>query len=144
MIVMQGGPGGGGNRSGGGRRQFRGNFDPSQMDTTKLDPEARARMRDFQTKRLERKAKGGSAVVEATPRWVLVKEKDKITPKQVLAGIFNLDNTEIISGLSEGEEVIAQPTSMLAKEREEMQRRFRSIGGIPGMSGGSSGASGRR
>ncbi|MGH8004403.1 MAG: efflux RND transporter periplasmic adaptor subunit, partial [Limisphaerales bacterium] len=140
MIVVQGGPGGGGsgNRSGGGRRQFRGN-----MDTTKMDPETRARMRDFQAKKAQRKATGDAAQVEATPRWVLLKEKDKITPKQVLAGISNLDNTEIISGLSEGEEVIAQPTSMLAKEREEMMRRFRSLGGIPGMSG-SSGGSGRR
>lgn len=142
MIVVQGGPGGGGGggRSGGGRRQFREN-----MDTTKMEPETRARMRDFQAKRAERKAKGDSAGVEATSRWVLVKDKNKITPKQVLAGISNLDNTEIISGLSEGEEVIAQPTSMLAKDREQMMQRFRSMGGIPGMSGGSSsGASGRR
>ena len=77
-----------------------------------------------------------------TPRWVLVKEKDKITPKRVMAGISSLDNTEILAGLSEGEEVIAQPTSMLAKEREQMMQRFRSFGGIPGMSGSS--GSGRR
>lgn len=139
MVVVQGGSGGGsGGRSGGGRRQFRGN-----MDTTKMDPETRERMREFQAKRAERKAKGDSSGVEATSRWVLVKEKDKITPKQVLAGISNLDNTEIVSGLTEGEEVIAQPTSMLAKEREEMMQRFRSFGGIPGMSSGS-GGSGRR
>ncbi|MCI0331482.1 MAG: efflux RND transporter periplasmic adaptor subunit [candidate division Zixibacteria bacterium] len=144
VIVMQGGPGGGGSgRAGGGNRQVRRNFDPSKMDTTKMGPETRARMREFSAKRAERKAKGDSAGVEATPRWVLVKEKDKITPKQVLAGISNLDNTEIISGLSEGKEVIAQPTSMLAKEREAMMQRFRSFGGIPGMSGGS-GTSGRR
>jgi len=142
MVVLQGGPGGGGsgNRSGGGRRQFRGN-----MNTTKMDPETRARMRDFQAKRAERKAKGDSAVVEATPRLVLVKTGAKIEPKQVTAGISNLDNTEIIFGLSEGDEVIAQPTSMLAKDREQMMQRFRSMSGIPGMSGGgSSGASGRR
>jgi len=139
MVVMQQG-GGGGNRSGGPRRQFRGN-----MDTTKMDPETKARMREFQAKRAERKAKGDSTGVEATPRWVLVKEKSKIIPRQVLAGISNLDNTEVISGLSEGEEVIAQPTSMLAKEREQMMQRFRSMGGIPGMSSGSgSGAGGRR
>ncbi len=140
IVVQQGGPGGGGggNRSGGGRRQFRGS-----IDTTKMDPETKARMREFQAKRAEWKAKGGDATeVEAIPHWVLVKEKEKITPKQVLAGISNLDNTEIISGLSEGEEVIAQPTSMLAKEREAMMQRFRSMGGIPGMSGSS--GSGRR
>ncbi|HLG93517.1 MAG TPA: efflux RND transporter periplasmic adaptor subunit, partial [candidate division Zixibacteria bacterium] len=139
MIVVQGGAGSGssGNRSGGGRRQFRGN-----IDTTKMDPETRARMREFQAKKAERKAKGDSVQVEALLRWVLVKEKSNITPKQVLAGISNLDNTEIISGLTEGEEVIAQPTSMLAKEREQMMQRFRSFGGIPGMSGSS--GSGRR
>ncbi|MCI0596470.1 MAG: efflux RND transporter periplasmic adaptor subunit [candidate division Zixibacteria bacterium] len=140
VVVQQGSPGGGssGGRSGGGRRQFRGN-----IDTTKIDPETKARLREFQAKRSERKAKGDSSGVEATSRWVLVKEKDQITPKQVLAGISNLDNTEIISGLAEGEEVIAQPTSMLAEQREAMLRRFRSMSGIPGMSGGSSG-SGRR
>ncbi|HEU4436528.1 MAG TPA: hypothetical protein VFR89_03615, partial [candidate division Zixibacteria bacterium] len=135
VVVQQGGPGGGGGGRSGGSRQTRRNFDPSKMDTTTLDPEAKARMREFQAKLAERKAKGG-AEVEAARRWVLVKEGSKITPKQVLAGISNLDQTEIIAGLDEGAEVIAQPTSMLAKEREEMMQRFRSFGGIPGMGGG--------
>jgi hypothetical protein len=99
-------------------------------------------MREFQSKLAERKAKGGTEV-EAARRWVLVKEGSKITPKQVLAGISNLDQTEIISGLEEGAEVIAQPTSMLAEQREAMMQRFRSMSGIPGMSGGS-GTGGRR
>ncbi|MGE5693038.1 MAG: efflux RND transporter periplasmic adaptor subunit [Candidatus Zixiibacteriota bacterium] len=141
VVVQQGGPGGGGGGRSGGGRQTRRNFDPSKMDTTKMDPETLAQMREFQNKLTERKAKGG-AEVEAARRWVLVKERSKITPKQVLAGISNLDKTEIIAGLEEGTEVIAQPTSMLAKEREEMMQRFRSFGGIPGMGGG--GGGGRR
>ena len=139
VVVQQGGPGGGGGGRSGGNRQVRRNFDPSKMDTAKLDPETRSRMREFQTKLAERNAKGG-AEVEASRRWVLVKEGSKITPRQVLAGISNLDQTEIISGLEEGAEVIAQPTSMLAKEREEMMQRFRSFGGIPGMGGGGGGS----
>ena len=115
MVVIEGSPGGGG-RSSGGNRRWQGRREKGALDSTQNSK---------------------------TPRWVLVKEKDKITPKQVMAGISSLDNTEILAGLSEGEEVIAQPTSMLAKEREEMMRRFRSFGGIPGMSGGGSG-SGRR
>jgi len=142
VVVQQGGPGGGGGGRSGGNRQVRRNFDPSKMDTTKMDPETLAQMREFQSKLAERKAKEG-AEVETARRWVLVKEGNKITPKQVLAGISNLDQTEIIAGLEEGTEVIAQPTSMLAEQREAMLARFRSMSGIPGMSGGTSG-SGRR
>ncbi len=152
VIVQQGGSGGGGGsgrsggggRPGGGGRQFRGNFDMSKIDTTKLDPEARERIRNWQKRQAERKAKGDTIGVVEVPKWVLVKEKNKIVPKRVVAGVSNLDNTEIISGLAEGDEVIAQPTSMLAKEREEMQQRMRSFGGIPGMSGSGGGGGGRR
>ncbi|HXF49825.1 MAG TPA: efflux RND transporter periplasmic adaptor subunit [Verrucomicrobiae bacterium] len=142
VVVQQGGPGGGGGGRSSGSRQIRRSFDPSKMDTTKLDSETKARMREFQTKLAERKAQGG-AEVEAARRWVLVKEGSKITPKQVLAGISNLDQTEIIAGLEEGVEVIAQPTSMLAEQREAMLQRFRSMSGIPGMSGGTSGSARR-
>jgi HlyD family secretion protein len=147
IVVQQGGPGGGGGgRSSGGRpgggRQFRQNMDMSQIDTTKLDPEARERIKNWQKRQAERKSRGDTIGIVEVPKWVLIKEKDKIIPKRIIAGVSNLDNTEVVSGLNEGDEVIAQPTSMLAREREEMQQRMRSFGGIPGMSSGSGG--GRR
>lgn len=142
-VAMPGG-GGAGNGPGSGRRQFRGRFDPSKMDTTKMDPQMRARARAYQAQQARQKALGDSAGMEVVPRWVLVKKGEKIEPRQVLAGISNLDNTVILSGLSEGDEVVAQPTSMLAKEREEMMQRFRYFGGIPGMGGGGGGGGRRR
>jgi len=143
VVVMQGGPGGAaggasrGGRSGGGMRR---NFDPSKIDLSKLDPEARERIKRWSaTGGRQGEKKGDSSENLGHPRWVLVKKGNEIKPKQVMAGISNLDNTEIISGLAEGEEVISQPTSMLAKDREEMQKRMRSFGGIPGMGSGGGG-----
>lgn len=140
VIVMQGGPGGGGgsSRQGGMRR----NFDPSKIDLSKLDPETVERIKRWSAtggRQGEKKAGGDSTQNFGHPRWVLVIKGDKITPKQVMAGTSNLDNTEIISGLAEGDEVVAQATSMLAKDKEELQKRLRSMGGIPGMSGGGGG-----
>lgn len=60
----------------------------------------------------------------------------KPTPVRVKTGVANWDLTEILSGLSEGDEVVVLPSSSLMRQQEQFRERMRGAGGMPGMGGG--------
>jgi HlyD family secretion protein len=76
-------------------------------------------------------AKGGAAVVtqedantakrrkENTKEVVFVMDKGQVKQIQVKTGISDFDNIEIISGLSEGHEIISGPYATVAKKLKE-------------------------
>ena len=56
-----------------------------------------------------------------------------LTLKPVMIGLSDFDNTEIVSGLTEGEEVVAVPFSLI--QQQEFLNRIRSRSGLPGIGG---------
>ena len=58
-------------------------------------------------------------------------EMGMLTLKAVMIGLSDFDNTEIVSGMVEGEEVVAVPFSLI--QRQEFVDRIRSRTGLPGM-----------
>ncbi len=58
-------------------------------------------------------------------------EMGMLTLKAVMIGLSDFDNTEIVSGMTEGEEVVAVPFSLI--QRQEFVDRIRSRSGLPGM-----------
>lgn len=60
-------------------------------------------------------------------------EVGMLTLKPVMIGLSDFDNTEIVSGLTEGEEVVAVPFSLI--QQQEFLNRIRSRSGLPGIGG---------
>ena len=56
-----------------------------------------------------------------------------LTVKAVMIGMSDFDNTEIVSGMAEGEEVVAVPLSLI--QQHEFLNRIRSRSGLPGIGG---------
>lgn len=67
------------------------------------------------------------------PAVVFVQEGGSPRVQPVLIGARNWDESEVVSGLSEGMAVYLLPTGSLQAQREELLRRFRRFGGVPGM-----------
>ncbi|MCZ6778694.1 MAG: efflux RND transporter periplasmic adaptor subunit [Acidobacteria bacterium] len=53
--------------------------------------------------------------------------------RPVLVGVSDWNHAEVLSGLSEGEEVILLPSSTVLRQQQERLERFRRTRGIPGM-----------
>jgi len=90
---------------------------------------------------------------------VFVKKGDKYTPRVVRVGISDFDNTEILSGLQQGEQVALLGAAVLQAQREQVQARVRAgtgaglqqqqapttgTGGAGGGGGGARGGGGGR
>jgi len=60
-------------------------------------------------------------------------EAGMLTLKPVMIGLSDFDNTEIVSGLTEGEEVVSVPFSLI--QQQEFLNRIRSRSGLPGIGG---------
>ena len=56
-----------------------------------------------------------------------------LTLKPVMIGLSDFDNTEIVSGLTEGEEVVSVTFSLI--QQQEFLNRIRSRSGLPGIGG---------
>jgi HlyD family secretion protein len=88
--------------------------------------------------------RGGGAMV------VFVKNGDKYSPKAVRVGVSDFDYTEIVSGVTQGEQVALLGAAVLEAQREQLQSRVqRAAGGglqqttpAPG-AGGAAGGAGR-
>jgi HlyD family secretion protein len=67
--------------------------------------------------------------------WVVVREADGDTRiETVKAGLTDLDRVEIISGLSESDEVLILPSAHLVETQEQLQQFInRRVGGVPGI-----------
>jgi HlyD family secretion protein len=81
---------------------------------------------------------------------VFVATGQTFEPRIVALGIANYDYTEVVSGLTEGEQVAVITAAALQQARQERLDRFRGMtgGGVPGMQrqtpGGSGGGGGQR
>jgi hypothetical protein len=67
--------------------------------------------------------------------WVVVRDADGETRiENVTAGLTDLDRVEIISGLSETDEVLILPSAHLVETQEQLQEFInRRVGGVPGI-----------
>jgi HlyD family secretion protein len=67
--------------------------------------------------------------------WVVVREADGETRiETVKAGLTDLDRVEIISGLSESDEILILPSAHLVETQEQLQQYInRRVGGVPGI-----------
>jgi HlyD family secretion protein len=84
---------------------------------------------------------------------VFVKKGDKYSPRPVRVGISDFDYTEILSGVTQGEQVALLGAAVLQAQREQIQSRVRAGtgGGLqqqttpaPGAGGGGGGRGGGR
>jgi HlyD family secretion protein len=73
---------------------------------------------------------------------VFVKKGEKFEPRLVMLGASNFDYTEVISGVTEGEQVAMLAAAALQAQREQTQDRIRQQTGVPGMNQQGGGAAG--
>ena len=67
--------------------------------------------------------------------WVLLERPSAPLAVTVDTGLTDLDYSEVLSGLDEGDEVLMLPSSGLILSQERFQRQMRRFTSIPGMSG---------
>jgi HlyD family secretion protein len=82
------------------------------------------------------------------PGLVFVKKGQSFEPRLVMLGASNFDYTEVISGVTEGEQVAMLAAAALQAQRQQNQDRIRQQTGVPGMNqqpaGGAGGGGGGR
>ncbi|HEX9657476.1 MAG TPA: efflux RND transporter periplasmic adaptor subunit [Bacteroidota bacterium] len=120
--------------------------DSSRTGRNNLDSASRARFAErmglrrggegggfqgFQNSNGSRRREG----TQSRRRIVMVKESEKIKPKFVTIGESNFDNTEIVDGLEEGDEVYGSTVSRARAAQEELNERIRSRSAMGGGSG---------
>jgi hypothetical protein len=67
-------------------------------------------------------------------------------PRYVRTGLTDLDYSEIVSGLTEGDSVLVLPSASLVQSQTEARERFQRMTGgsaVPGMSQGATGTTSR-
>lgn len=65
--------------------------------------------------------------------WVFVKRKEGPVAVSVTTGVTDLDHSEVLDGLAEGDEVLLLPSSGLVQSQQRMQEQMRRFTGVPGM-----------
>ena len=89
---------------------------------------------------------GGGAGGNVSSYIVFVLRDGKPTPLQIRTGLTDLDYTEVLSGLTEGDTVLVLPSASLLNAQRDMRERTQRMtgGGLPGLqqqpSGGGGGA----
>jgi HlyD family secretion protein len=80
------------------------------------------------------------------PGLVFVKKGTTFEPRLIMIGASNFDYTEVVSGVTEGEQVAMLAAASLQAQRQQNQDRIRQQTGVPGMNqqpaGGAGGAAG--
>ena len=81
----------------------------------------------------------------ARPALVFVASGTGFAPRVVRVGMSDLDYTEVVSGLQEGEQVLLLSALSMQARRDSALQRMRSMsgGGMPGAPGGNPGGGGR-
>ena len=65
--------------------------------------------------------------------WVQA-DDGALEPRRIRVGITDLDDTEVLAGLDEGERVVLLPSPDLVRFQQQRQQRIdRMMGGVPGM-----------
>ena len=92
--------------------------------------------------RVRRQAQIGN---ESDVRWrvVMVKEGTEFKPRLVKVGPNNFDNSEIMEGLKEGEEVQITSISRAKLASEQFNERMRNMNSMGGLGGGGTRVPGR-
>jgi len=67
--------------------------------------------------------------------WLLIERGDTLEPVFVTTGITDLDNSEIKTGVNDGDTVVLLPSSGLIQSQERFKKFMGEIGGVPGMKG---------
>jgi HlyD family secretion protein len=150
-MFAAGGRGGSGARPEGGARPAGGNLaaegrSPSRDRTQSGQPGQRggARAGGFEMGRYAPGRAMGAAPAQPAVVFV-VGEAGTIEPRMVMIGLTDWDNTEVVSGLDEGDRVALIGLAQLQAEREAFLERMRSRGSNPfggGMRGGMRGGMG--
>ena len=78
----------------------------------------------------------------ARPALVYVASGTGFVPRVVRVGLSDLDYTEVVSGLQEGENVLLLTSLAMQASRDSALARMRRGGGMPGMPGGTPGGGG--
>ncbi|HEX6944269.1 MAG TPA: efflux RND transporter periplasmic adaptor subunit [Gemmatimonadaceae bacterium] len=78
----------------------------------------------------------------ARPALVYVASGTGFVPRVVRVGLSDLDYTEVVSGLQEGENVLLLTSLAMQASRDSALARMRGRGGLPGMPGGGGQAGG--
>ncbi len=73
----------------------------------------------------------------------VIAEDGTMTPRMVMTGVQDWENTEIVSGLQAGDEVVLLPSTSLLMSQQALRERFsRFTSSVPGT--GTGGGRGRR
>ena len=67
---------------------------------------------------------------------VFAKRGTEITPMNIRTGLTDLDYSEVVSGLKEGDSVLVLPSASLIQSQQDMKERINRVtggGGVPGM-----------
>ena len=85
---------------------------------------------------------GGVASTGPHAQVMLVLQNGKWTPKSVMLGVGNYDETEVLSGLNEGDRVAMVSEIRVQAARDSSLSRIQGRGGLPGIGGGGGGGGG--
>jgi HlyD family secretion protein len=83
---------------------------------------------------------GGDGLDAAHPAVVLALADGKWTPRQVMLGVGNYDDTEVLSGLEEGEQVALVAEIRVQAARDSNLTRMQNRAGLPGIGGRNGGS----
>lgn len=88
---------------------------------------------------------GGGPRAAGAGRVVFVQKPDGSFDRvMIAAGLRNWENTEVLSGLSEGQKVALLPSASQLRQSAEFRERMQRMRAMPGMGGGSGSGSGGR
>lgn len=67
--------------------------------------------------------------------WLLLETEQGLQPVYAVTGITDLDYSEIISGVGQGDEIVMLPSAGLIKSQERFRDIMGGMSGVPGMKG---------
>jgi hypothetical protein len=77
-------------------------------------------------------AAGGDGYRFESSFWVFVQRDGKPVAQPVVAGLTDLDYSEVLSGLAPGDAVYILPSSALVENQQRFQQQMRNMMGMPG------------
>jgi HlyD family secretion protein len=78
-------------------------------------------------------------------RYIVFALRDgKPTPVYVQTGVTDLDYSEVLSGLTQGDSVLMLPSASMIQQQQQMQQRMSRNSGLPGQSSANSTSTGNR
>jgi HlyD family secretion protein len=113
--------------------------DSTGRDSTRRDPTGRASLGATPpSNRMQGTGRGARGRREGMNSQYIVfaKRAGKPTPVYVRTGLTDLDYSEVLSGLAEGDSVFVLPSASLVQSQQDMKDRMNRVtggGGVPGM-----------